>query len=73
MSDRTPARKLGALGLVLLAIPCVAVLAVPWFNVAEPALFGVPFFYWWQMMWVVLASVFMGIVYKLVVAPGSGD
>ncbi len=73
MSDRTPARKLGPLAVLLLAIPCVAVLIVPFFNTIQPELFGMPFFYWWQLLWVVLSSVFIGIVYKMIVPPGSGD
>ncbi len=73
MSDRAPARKLGPLAVILLAIPCVAVLVVPWFNKTDPAWMGMPFFYWWQLLWVPLSSVFLGIVYKLVVPSGSGD
>ncbi|MDE2119914.1 MAG: DUF3311 domain-containing protein [Betaproteobacteria bacterium] len=73
MSDRAPARKLGPLAVLLLAIPCVAVLAVPWFNTDQPELFGMPFFYWWQLLWVPLSSLFIGIVYKMVVSSGSGD
>lgn len=60
-------RKLGLLQLALLAVPCIAVLAVPFYNRLEPTLFGVPFFYWWLLMWVPLSSVFIGIVYKMVV------
>ena len=60
-------RKLGLLQFALLAIPCIAVLAVPFYNRLEPTLFGVPFFYWWLLMWVPLSSVFIGIVYKMVV------
>jgi uncharacterized protein DUF3311 len=67
MDTTTPrARKLGPLQLVLLAIPCIAVLAVPVYNRLEPTLFGMPFFYWWLLMWVPLSGVFIGIVYKTV-------
>jgi hypothetical protein len=66
-------RQLGPLQVLLLAIPCVAVLVVPWFNADEPRLFGIPFFYWWQLLWVPLSSVFIALVYKTVVPPGSGD
>jgi hypothetical protein len=66
-------RPLGPLQVLLLAIPCVAVLAVPWFNRHEPTLFGLPFFYWWQLLWVPLSGVFIAIVYRMVVRPGGGD
>jgi hypothetical protein len=67
------ARALGPLQVFLLAIPCVAVLAVPWFNRAGPSAFGIPFFYWWQLVWVPLSGVFIAIVYRMVVPAGSGE
>ncbi len=73
MSDRTPARRLGPLAVILLAIPCVAVLVVPWYNAVQPEWLGMPLFYWWQLLWVPLSSVFLAIVYKLVVPSNSGD
>ena len=36
--------------LLLLLIPCVLALWVPLFNREEPALFGLPFFYWFQLL-----------------------
>ena len=41
----------------------VAVLWVPSFNKAEPYLLGIPFFYWYQMLWVIISAVFTAIVY----------
>ena len=66
-------KKLNLLHIVLLAVPCIAVIIVPFFNKVDPTLFGIPFFYWWQLLWVLLSSLFIGIVYKMVVAPGSED
>lgn len=48
----------------LLLLPYVAVLWVPFFNRADPALFGIPFFYWYQLLWIVLCAVIIGIVYR---------
>ncbi|OZB71244.1 MAG: hypothetical protein B7X36_12790 [Thiomonas sp. 14-64-326] len=48
-------------------------LAIPYFNKLEPSVFGIPFFYWWQLVWVPLSGVFIAIVYKMVVPSGSGD
>lgn len=73
MSSFKPARRIGPLQLVLLAIPCIAVLAVPLFNRIEPTLAGIPFFYWWQLLWVPLTSVVLGVVYVTVVPPEAGD
>ena len=35
--------------LLLLFVPCVVALWVPLYNVEAPALFGMPFFYWFQL------------------------
>ena len=48
---------------LLLLIPYVAVLWVPFYNAVEPRLFGFPFFYAYQLAWVVISSVLTGIVY----------
>ncbi len=36
---------------LLFLIPCVAMLTPPFFNVAVPSLGGIPFFYWYQLIW----------------------
>lgn len=73
MSSSSNVRGLGPLQVVLLAIPCIAVLIVPWFNRVDPEIAGIPFFYWWQMLWVPLSGVFIAIVYRMVVTPGSTE
>ena len=50
---------------VLLLVPFVAVLWVPFYNAIEPTIFGVPFFYAWQLLWVVLCTAIVGIVYRI--------
>ena len=47
----------------LFLVPCSAVLWPPLFNAAEPSLAGIPFFYWYQLLWVLLGAVLMAIVY----------
>ena len=47
---------------LLLLIPFVALLWVPFYNRLDPAFFGVPFFYWYQFIWVVLTSLIILIV-----------
>ena len=42
---------------LLLLIPFVALLWVPFYNRLDPAIFGIPFFYWYQFVWVILTSV----------------
>jgi hypothetical protein len=48
---------------VLLIIPFVAVLWVPFYNRTEPTLWGFPFFYWYQLLWVILSGLIIGLVY----------
>jgi len=41
---------------LLLIIPFVALLWVPFYNSIEPTLWGIPFFYWYQFLWVPLTT-----------------
>lgn len=47
----------------LLAIIVVA-LWVPLYNHIEPALWGIPFFYWFQLLLVVIAALITGLAYR---------
>ena len=48
---------------VLLLLPFAAMFWVPSYNTVEPAVFGVPFFYWYQLAWIVVSSLIIGLVY----------
>jgi len=41
----------------------VAVLWPPFYNRVEPALWGMPFFYWYQLLWVVISAVITALIY----------
>ena len=41
--------------LLLLAV-CVIALWVPLYNFTDPALFGIPFFYWFQLLLVPVSA-----------------
>jgi hypothetical protein len=43
--------------------PTVAVIAVPTYNSATPKLGGFPFFYWYQLIWVVITGALMVAAY----------
>jgi hypothetical protein len=43
--------------------PTIAVIAVPTYNSATPKLGGFPFFYWYQLIWVVITGVLMVAAY----------
>ena len=42
--------------LLLLLIPCVVALWTPLYNFEDPALFGLPFFYWFQLLLIPLSA-----------------
>ncbi|MFB9127260.1 DUF3311 domain-containing protein [Paraburkholderia dipogonis] len=51
---------------VLAALPFVGILlGVPFVNRVEPLMLGMPFVLAWIVMWVVLSSIIMAIVYRL--------
>lgn len=47
----------------LLAVPFVATLWVPFYNSAEPAWEGIPFFYWYQFLWIIVSAAITALVY----------
>lgn len=47
----------------LLMLPAVALIFPGTYARRTPELFGFPFFYWYQMGWIVLTSIISGIVY----------
>ncbi|MBS2963889.1 DUF3311 domain-containing protein [Actinocrinis puniceicyclus] len=50
---------LRALAAVCLIAPFVAMLWIPSFNKTNPKLLGFPFFYWYQLLWVIITAVLM--------------
>ncbi|MEV0717108.1 DUF3311 domain-containing protein [Asanoa sp. NPDC050611] len=48
---------------LLLVPPTIAPLLTPLYNRLEPALWGLPFFYWWQLMCAVLAILAIAVVH----------
>ncbi len=49
---------------LLLLVPFVALLWVPFYNSWEPSLFGFPFFYWYQFLWVPLTSLLIYLAHR---------
>ena len=64
MSER--ARASGGLRFspwnLLLLVPFL-MLVTPWYNSAEPRLFGMPFFYWIQFLYVPVGVICVALVY----------
>jgi hypothetical protein len=59
-----PKRESGRGPYWLLLLPFAGVL-FPWiYNTRSPELFGIPFFYWYQMAWVVVSVILTVVVYR---------
>ncbi|PSN90986.1 hypothetical protein B9Q03_05425 [Candidatus Marsarchaeota G2 archaeon OSP_D] len=50
---------------ILLFVPFVAVLIPQLFNKVEPTLGGLPFFVWYQLIWVVLGGILVFASYRV--------
>ncbi|WP_328719497.1 DUF3311 domain-containing protein [Streptomyces sp. NBC_00247] len=58
----TPVRVVIA---ICLAAPFVALLWVGSYAKADPAFIGIPFFYWYQMLWVIISTGLTMLAYTL--------
>lgn len=58
----TPGRLVIALCLIA---PFVSMLWVSSYAKVDPAFIGIPFFYWYQMLWVLISTALTMLAYKL--------
>lgn len=63
-AEGEPASR-GSWALILLVIPYVALLYPPFYAFQDPKIGGVPFFIWYQFLWVVIGSVITVVVYRI--------
>jgi hypothetical protein len=64
MNGHPPKRRSAGWLWFLLLIPYVGLLWVPFYNHVDPRLFGFPFFYWYQLLWVPISALLTWIVYQ---------
>lgn len=62
---RGPAVLTRALVAVLFSIVVFVTLWVPLYNRVEPTWHGIPFFYWFQIAWIVVAALVTVLAYRL--------
>jgi hypothetical protein len=48
---------------LLFIIQFAVILWPPFYNKVEPTLIGIPFFYWFQLLWVLVSAVFTAVIY----------
>jgi hypothetical protein len=56
----------GVVVAVLLAIPLAALAAVPVYSRTTPTVWGFPFFYWYQLMWVIITPILTYAAYLII-------
>ncbi len=49
---------------LLLLLPFIGLLWIPFYNQTGPSLFGFPFFYWYQLLWVPVTALLTFIVWR---------
>jgi len=49
--------------LVLLLVPFVGLLWIPFYNSTTPDFVGIPFFYWYLLLWLPLSTALTAVVY----------
>jgi len=54
-----PKKRGFRLSYLLLLVPFAAMLWVSFYDRAEPSLAGIPFFYWYQLLWIVLGALIL--------------
>ena len=66
--DSVPPANTGMLAVagVLLAIPVIALMWVSSYAKTGPELGGFPFFFWYQMLWVIITPIFTWTAFVLV-------
>jgi Protein of unknown function (DUF3311) len=62
---RRPTPLTRALVYALFVVVAGVSLWVPVYNRAEPALAGIPFFYWFQVTWILVAALATALAYRL--------
>jgi|BEDMetMinimDraft_2_1075160.scaffolds.fasta_scaffold106680_1 hypothetical protein len=60
-SERPPDRR--RWWYLLFVLPFLATLFPQLYDAAQPTLGGIPFFYWYQLLWVVLTGALTVVVY----------
>ncbi len=58
-------RNVKPIGFLLLLAPFIVLVWPPFYNADQPRLVGIPFFYWFQLCWIVITAVLTTIVYML--------
>jgi hypothetical protein len=48
---------------LLLILPFIALLVPAFYDFRSPEFIGIPFFYWYQLLWIIITAVITAVVY----------
>ena len=51
--------------LLFLLVPFIALLWPPFYNYYQPEFIGIPFFYWFQLLWIIITAILTAVLYAL--------
>ena len=51
--------------LLLLLVPFIVLLWPPFYNFDQPEFIGLPFFYWFQLLWIIITAILTAALYVL--------
>lgn len=63
MEDSTKKKQGSRWWYLLILAPLIGTLFPSMYSSVDPKLWGIPFFYWYQMMWVILSAILTAIMY----------
>ncbi len=63
MLENRRGRKAKSGWYVLLLLQFVLALCVPFYNKVEPTFAGIPFFYWYQLLMILVGAILTAVVY----------
>ena len=63
MREAGAGRDSGRGGQLLLVVPFIGTLWVPFYDSLDPRIGGVPYFYWYQFLWIGIGAVITAVVY----------
>ena len=60
-----PQRSRASWALILLIVPFIVLLWPPFYNFDQPEFIGIPFFYWFQLLWIIITAILTAVLYLI--------
>lgn len=68
MASRSPGgtgRRSRSWLLIFLLVPFIVLLYPPFYNSINPTFIGIPFFYWFSLLWIIITAIITAVLYFL--------